>query len=132
MADFFIPHAGFLDHGEVPVSGSSMREKMSSLAGMVDGCLIVTHGEHGACYFDKGTLVQVPVPRVRVKDTTGAGDNFHGAFTLALSRGFDLADAARFSVAVASLSCRDYGGRAGVPDFQEALEVMRSLHSMSI
>ena len=129
LADYFIPHEGFLDRGEVPVAGSSAREKMASLAGMVAGSLIVTDGEHGARYFDEGSLMQVPVPPVRVKDTTGAGDNFHGAFTLALSRGFDLAAAVRFSVAVASLSCRDDGGRAELPDFQEALDTMRSLQS---
>lgn len=127
VADYFIPHAGFLDRGGLPLTGSTVHERFASLEGMVKGRLIVTDGEHGA-YFREGTsLVRVPVPQVAVKDTTGAGDNFHGAFALALGRGFDLVDAVRFSVAVASLSCRDYGGRSGVPGMHEALEAMKTL-----
>ncbi|HPI92364.1 MAG TPA: PfkB family carbohydrate kinase [Deltaproteobacteria bacterium] len=126
-ADYFVPPSAFLHRGELPIEGSSESEKIISLSGMVCGRLIVTDGEHGAVYLDGDALVRVPVPPVGVKDTTGAGDNFHGAFALALSRGFGLAEAVRFSVAVASLSCREYGGRAGIPDEGEALEAMRGL-----
>lgn len=67
------------------------------------------------------------VPHVNAIDTVGAGDNFHAAFALALTRDFDLHQAVKFSVAVASLSCREYGGRAGVPDWTEALEIADTL-----
>ena len=51
------------------------------------------------------------------------------AFAFALIRDFDLHAAVRFAVAVATLSCRAYGGRAGLPDFEEAREVMERLES---
>ena len=124
-ADHFIPHYGFLEQEGLPIRGSSKRERIISLAGMVKGCLIVTDGEHGAYYLDGESLVQVHPPAVRVRDTTGAGDNFHGAYALALSRGFDLHAAVCFAVSTASLSCREYGGRAGIPDYEEAVEVMK-------
>jgi sugar/nucleoside kinase (ribokinase family) len=63
----------------------------------------------------------MPPPAVQAVDTIGAGDNFHGAFALAVSRGFPLHRAVRLAVATASLSCRDYGGRQGLPDMREAL-----------
>jgi sugar/nucleoside kinase (ribokinase family) len=69
----------------------------------------------------------VAVPDVNAVDTVGAGDNFHAAFALALTRDFDLHQAVKFSVAVASLSCREYGGRQGVPSWVEALEVVDTL-----
>ena len=75
------------------------------------------------------TLYHVPAPAVAVLDTTGAGDNFHGAFALAIARGFGLHEAVRFSVAVASLSCRDYGGREALPDFKEAFAMAQTLSS---
>jgi len=127
LADYFIPHYGFLERGEPFVPGASKHEKILALAGMVSGRLIVTDGENGACYPSDGGLVHVHPPLVAARDTTGAGDNFHGAFALALSRGFGLHDAVRFATAVASLSCRELGGRAGIPDFEEALSVMKSL-----
>ena len=94
---------------------------------MIQGQLIVTHGNAGAYYPLDNRLYQVSAPTVAVLDTTGAGDNFHGAFALAISRGFDLHMAVRFSVAVASLSCRAYGGRNAVPDFNEALAMSQRL-----
>jgi sulfofructose kinase len=127
LADYFIPHYGFLGSSALDISGSSKHERIRSLAGMVTGRLVVTDGKHGAYYLDGQGLVRVRPPKVPARDTTGAGDNFHGAFALAASRGFDLHDAVRLSTAVASLSCRGYGGREGLPDYEEALEVMRTI-----
>jgi sulfofructose kinase len=127
LADYFIPHYGFLDSSALHVRGSSKHERIRSLAGMVPGRLVVTDGKHGAYYLDGENLISVNPPKVQARDTTGAGDNFHGAFALAVSRGFGLHDAVRFSTAVASLSCREYGGREGIPEYEEALEVMKTI-----
>jgi sulfofructose kinase len=124
FADYFIPHYGFLESEETGIEGSSKIEKIFSLDRMVAGRLIVTDGEHGAYFIEEGRLMHVRPPVIEVKDTTGAGDNFHGAFALAIARGFNITDAVRFSVTVASLSCRAYGGREGMPDYVEASAVM--------
>ena len=65
-------------------------------------------------------------------DTVGAGDNFHAAFAMALAKGYDLHQMVKFSVAVASLSCREYGGRNGVPDWTQALAVAETLETRGI
>jgi sulfofructose kinase len=127
LADYFIPHYGFLDSSALHVSGSSKQERILSLSGMVTGRLIVTDGKHGAYYLDAEDLISVHTPKVLVRDTTGAGDNFHGAFAFAVSKGFTLHDAVRFSTTVASLSCGEYGGREGIPDYEEAREVMKTI-----
>jgi len=57
--------------------------------------------------------------KVPVVDTTGAGDAFHGAFTLALARGLDDGECARIASAVAALKCRRLGARAGLPTVEE-------------
>jgi sulfofructose kinase len=59
-----------------------------------------------------------PVP---VKDTTGAGDVFHGAFLYALLQDWNLRRCVTFAAAVAALKCRALGGRAGIPTLPEAL-----------
>jgi sugar/nucleoside kinase (ribokinase family) len=81
---------------------------------------VVTAGERGAFFVDGESLCRVPAVGVSVADTIGAGDNFHGAFALAVARGDKFVDAVKFGVAVASLSCRDYGGRKGLPFQSEA------------
>jgi sulfofructose kinase len=57
--------------------------------------------------------------QVKVVDSTGAGDAFHGGFAFALARDFDVPEAARFASAVAALKCRKPGGRAGLPGLAE-------------
>ena len=126
-ADYFIPHYGFLESSGVSLVGTSKQEKIFSLKRMISGSLVVTDGEHGAYYIDEGSLIHVRPPMVQIRDTTGAGDNFHGAFAMAISRGFAMRDAVRFAVAVASLSCRALGGRAGVPDYDEACAVVKTM-----
>jgi sugar/nucleoside kinase (ribokinase family) len=126
-ADYFIPSSEFLAAAELQYNGVSFNQKIIELNRMVAGNLIVTHGEKGAFYITDGTLYHVAVPDVNAVDTVGAGDNFHAAFALALTRDFDLHQAVKFSVAVASLSCREYGGREGVPSWEEALEVADTL-----
>jgi sulfofructose kinase len=126
-ADYFIPASEFLAATQLKLDGISFNQKLIKLKRMVAGNLIVTHGQKGAYYITDGKLYHVAVPEVRAVDTVGAGDNFHAAFALALTRGLDLHQTVKFSVAVASLSCREYGGREGVPTWEQALEVASTL-----
>jgi sulfofructose kinase len=61
----------------------------------------VTVGRDGVCY--RGG--RVPAFPVAVRDSTGAGDVFHGAFALALAEGRGEADALVFASAAAALRC---------------------------
>jgi len=126
-ADYFIPSSEFLAAVELHLDDVLFNQKIIKLNSLVAGNLIVTHGEKGAYYITDGTLYHVAVPGVNAVDTVGAGDNFHAAFALALTRGFDLHQSVKFSVAVASMSCREYGGREGVPTWEQALEVAGTL-----
>lgn len=123
LADFFIPSAVFLESDALDYGHMDFSQKVLRLKDDIKGQLIVTHGEEGAFYPHDGQLYRVPAPVVQAVDTIGAGDNFHGAFALAVSLDFDLHRAVRFAVATASLSCRNYGGRQGLPDMKEALAV---------
>jgi len=126
-ADYFIPSSAFFDSRSDLFPPQHFYDNISKLDQMIQGQLIVTHGKEGAYYPLKGSLYHVPAPHVPVVDTTGAGDNFHGAFALAISRKLDLSQAVRFSVAVASLSCGAYGGRNALPEFEEAMALSRKL-----
>ena len=132
IADFFIPSLDFLKSKELNLDRLSLIEEMIHLNPVVGGELIVTDGENGAYYFEDHKLYQVSPPPITTVDTTGAGDNFHGAFALALSKGFDLHRAVQFSVAVASLSCREYGGRKGIPDWNEAMAIAKTLERVPL
>lgn len=119
-ADFFIPSRDFLADSDLGRRPGTLVAGLDRLKERIRGRLVVTDGRRGAYYQDDGRWRQIPAPDVEVCDTTGAGDNFHAAFALAVSRGDDVPQAVRLAVAVASLSCRAYGGRMGVPSLEEA------------
>ena len=126
-ADYFIPSAEFLESDRLNFGDMSFYRKIIKLNEMVAGQLIVTRGAKGAYYPAGDKLYQVAAPAVRAVDTIGAGDNFHAAFALALKKELDLPQAVKLSVAAASLSCREYGGRNGVPEMAEAMQVASKL-----
>jgi sulfofructose kinase len=126
-ADYFIPSAEFLESDRLNFGHIPFSRKIFKLNEMVTGQLIVTRGEKGAYYPAGDKLYQVPAPAAKAVDSTGAGDNFHAAFALALKKGFDLHRSVKLSVAVASLSCREFGGRNGIPEMEEAMQVAEKL-----
>jgi sugar/nucleoside kinase (ribokinase family) len=132
VADYFIPSSVFFKSKPEIFGRSSFEENIFMLAKRINGQLIVTHGSDGAYYPFQERLVHVPAPAVAAVDTTGAGDNFHGAFALAVSKGLDLHAAVKLAVAVASLSCRGYGGREALPGWEEALALARQLRQRMV
>ena len=126
-ADFFIPSSEFLDSTDLFDKNEPFFKKIIQLNQMVKNQLIITSGENGAYYFSNNNLYHVEVPKVNVKDTIGAGDNFHAAFSLAISKKYDLHEAVKFAVSVATLSCSEYGGKNGIPRFHLAQKVANKL-----
>ncbi len=126
-ADYFIPSSELFTDPHLGLAGLSFGEQFNRLAAQVGGTLVVTRGDRGAYFRHGGRLCRVPAPRIAVSDSIGAGDNFHAAFALGLLRGYDRVRAVKFAVAVASLSCRAHGGRAGVPGNAEALRLAATL-----
>ena len=126
-ADYFIPSSELFADPHFDLAGLPFAAQFDRLADQISGALIVTRGHRGAYFRRDGHLCRVPAPHIEVRDSIGAGDNFHAAFALGLLHGDDLARIVKFAVAVASLSCRAYGGRAGLPDRKEALELAATL-----
>jgi sulfofructose kinase len=85
---------------------------------------VVTLGERGCVALSSDGMIEAEGFEIDAVDTTGAGDVFHGAFLFALLQGWDLYRSCVFSNAVAALGCRALGGRAGIPDLDEALSFL--------
>lgn len=76
--------------------------------------MIVTKGSDGVQYWENG-FHTVPSYQVDVKDTTGAGDTFNGAFAKQLVGGATLKDAVSYANAAAALSITKRGAQGGMP-----------------
>ncbi|HEV7798458.1 MAG TPA: PfkB family carbohydrate kinase [Pyrinomonadaceae bacterium] len=96
------------------------------------GCGIVgmTKGASGASVYCEGQFIDSPAYEVPggCRDTTGAGDAFHGGFLLGLLRGEDVETSLRFANAVAALKCRDLGARTTLPSENELSEFLRNVN----
>lgn len=84
---------------------------LKRLAGLTSAFLAATRGPHGTIWLNEaGTLEETPAFPVEAVDTLGAGDVFHGAFTLRLAEDGGVREALRFAAAAAALKCTRHGG----------------------
>lgn len=74
----------------------------------------MTLGSRGALAYDGERFYESPGFPVEAVDTTGAGDVFHAGYLYGILQEFDLPRTLQFANAVAALSCRNLGGRAGL------------------
>ena len=81
--------------------------------------LLITMGGDGVRYHDGEVAKHLPAIKGNVVDTTGAGDTFSGAFTVALSKGNGLTDAIQFALIAGSLSVQKFGAQGGMPTLDE-------------
>jgi sulfofructose kinase len=88
---------------------------LARVADTTPSFLAVTRGPQDVLWRDGRTLRNSSVFAVNAVDTVGAGDVFHGAFTLALAEGKDEVAAMRFAAAAAGLKCARLGGSMAAP-----------------
>ena len=79
------------------------------------GFLAVTNGPEGVYWLDKGEVRHMDAFKIEAVDTLGAGDTFHGAFTVRLVETNDPVESMRFAAAAAALKCLRFGGLMGAP-----------------
>jgi sulfofructose kinase len=95
-------------------------QALKRLADVTDAFLAVTLGPQGMIWLDaKGEPQRMPSFPVHTVDTLGAGDVFHGAFTMEIAAGANIESAMRFSAAAAALKCTKFGGAFAAPSRAE-------------
>lgn len=100
---------------------------LRKVAKLTSAFLGVTSGSKGVDWLDRqGEPQRMPAFPVHTVDTLGAGDAFHGAFTLAIAEGQPLEQAMRFASATAALKCTRFGGAFGSPQRIEVDEFLAS------
>jgi len=82
-------------------------------------------GEEGALLATEDGLRRIEPYRVEVKDTTGAGDTFDGAFIVAYLDGLDPNECGRFANAAAALTCTDLGAVKPIPTRDQVEDLLK-------
>lgn len=98
------------------------------LAGVRKNWICVTDGENGVFRSKSGKIDHIPSFKINAKNTLGAGDVWHGAFTLQLAEGADEDDAIVFANAAAAVKSTRIGSRSSFPSRDE-VETFLTQHS---
>ena len=119
-------HAVFSAQGLRELSGTDdLVEGLRRISPGRDGFLAVTDGHKGVFTRQNGIEAHYAAFKVDVVDTLGAGDTWHGAFTLALAEGQEISAAIRFASAAAAIKCTREGGPLGAPTRSELLTFLK-------
>lgn len=115
----------FLNSKEMKLlTGKSYREGSEILLNNDINVVVVKLGKMG-CYVTDGKEAHLIEPyKVKVMDTTGAGDAFGAGFLYGLTRNEDLHECGRLGNFVASRCIRKMGAREGLPKFSDLKEMI--------
>lgn len=126
-ADFIIPNETELNRitGRSTETVEEIEDAAKILLNTGVGCVIVTMGEKGVMLLERNALARtISAYDVLVRDTTGAGDTFCGAFAVALSEKRNIIDAVNFANAAAAIAVTRVGAQASVPMRDEVDDFM--------
>ncbi len=87
--------------------------------------VIVTLGEKGALVVQKSRVAHIPAFKVKVVDTTAAGDAFIGGLAAALLRGLELEEAVRCGNAAGALAVTRFGAQTSLPTLDEVQALLK-------
>ena len=96
-------------------TGQSPRRLLRALQDLGFSTVVLTLGGRGAIWIDASGIGTQASFKVKVVDTTGAGDTFAGYLASALAAGVKLADAVRLSAAASALAITKIGAQGAIP-----------------
>ena len=119
--DYLIPNENELEliSGLKITDETSIRKACENLLNKGIKNIIVTLGSKGALLLNRNVNKIFPTKKVKVVDTTAAGDAFNGAFAYRISEGDSLDDAIEFANNVASLVVTRMGAQSSMPYLNE-------------
>lgn len=105
-------------------TGADRQKCVEEMQKMNPRQVVVTLGQDGLIYNKNGELSYLPAFPADAKDTTGAGDIFHGAFVYGVLQNMPLDHLLKFSSMTAALSIEVQGGRPSIPSLQKVFAAL--------
>ncbi len=93
--------------------------------------VVITNGDKGGTVFYRGKKYKTYKPiKVKVKDTTGAGDSFASAFSAALIKGLTIDEAIEWGKLNSASVVRHFGAKNGLLTVSKINELMTNLRKL--
>ncbi len=122
LSDTVIVSEGFVSSISTP--GACHKDSLEYLRSLGPETAVITLGENGSIGLDKQGSVSQKAFDVKVIDTTGAGDVYHGAYIYAMLNSWGMARCMHFASAAAALKCRSPGAQQGIPTLEEIAQIV--------
>ena len=100
----------------------------ASVVKKYDGKVLITLGSQGVLALIDGSLKQIPAKRVKVLDTTGAGDSFIAGFAVSLANQRGLEEAIKQGIHAASITIGFYGAQTAYDALKEEYSHEKTRH----
>ena len=97
----------------------SSEENCEELYKKIKDLLIITLGENGSLLYDGKEKRHIKAKKVKVVETTGAGDSFIGAFAYKLLNDLPYKEAAEFASLVSAVTVTKVGAQDSMPTYEE-------------
>jgi sulfofructose kinase len=123
LVDVLIASETFAD----PMVGAkaSKEETLQRLRELGPRQVVITLGPGGSIGLENGKVVRQGAFPVVSKDTTGAGDTYHGGYMYGLLQGWSMADCMAVASAAAALKCMNGQGWRGIPELEAVIDLMK-------
>ena len=114
-----------LPHASLIIVNEGEYEACQEALNSFEGLLAITLGSKGAKLIKAGEVIAEGMPpKVNVVDTTGAGDSFAAALTVALMEGQSPQKALQFACTVGALTTTKLGTQAATPSREEVEAIL--------
>ncbi len=113
-------------------SGESHEQTLKKMRQMGPRQAVITLGPKGSVGLDGSGMVRQAAFPVVSRNTTGAGDVYHGAYIHGLLRGWDMRGCMRLASAAAALKCENSAGWDGIPDRRVVDRLLQEMEVESI
>ena len=109
---------------KIDINNSNTIYKVYSKLEETFGNTIVITLEDKGCLYKEGDNIKImPSFDLKAKDTTGAGDIFHGAFAFAIANKLSLENTVKLSNIAGALSILKVGSRSSVPPLKAVMRI---------
>lgn len=89
--------------------------------------IVVTLGEKGCIYTEKGEIKKQSGYKVNAVDTTGAGDTFTGYFVSGISTDKSICDSIKYATVASAMATLNYGAAVAIPYMNDVSDKVKEL-----